>query len=144
MTPEERERDEYAAAERLCAIRHASIEERLDAMWGRIDDRFDAQEKATAQAMKAATTASDKAEGLAAERFKVQNEFRDTITDLVTVMTNAALPRTEYEVKHGILVEKISEMRERSASNRLQTLILTGLMTAIFSMLVYLVAIHLG
>ncbi len=143
MTPEERERDEYAAAERLCAIRHAAIEDRLDAMWGRIDDRFDAQEKATAQAMKAATTASDKAEGLAAERFKVQNEYRDTITDLVTVMTNAALPRTEYDVQNRIVVEKISEMRERSASNRLQTLILTGLMTAVFSISVYLVFLHI-
>ena len=143
MTPEERERDEYAAAERLCSIRHAAIEDRLDAMWGRVDDRFDAQEKATAMAMKAATTASDKAEGLAAERFKVQNEFRDTITDLVTVMTNAAMPRAEYEVQHRILLEKIEDLRLHQASSRVTNIILAGLMTAIFTMLVYLVFLHI-
>ena len=143
MTPEERERDEYAAAERLCSIRHAAIEDRLDAMWGRVDDRFDAQEKTTAMAMKAATTASDKAEGLAAERFKVQNEFRDTITDLVTVMTNAAMPRAEYEVQHRILLEKIEDLRLHQASSRVTNIILAGLMTAIFTMLVYLVFLHI-
>ena len=111
---------------------------------------FQTNDKRVYEAKLVADKAIDKAEALATHRAMQQNEWRATITEIMTSM----VPRTEYAVQHQILAEKaetnaknidreMSGMRERANSSRIQTLILTGLMTAVFTMLVYLVFIHI-
>jgi len=159
---------ERTGEERMCDLRHHSLEARIDelqktcemrwtteekamiARWAGLERRFETNDKRVYEAKLVADKAIDKAEALATHRAMQQNEWRATITEIMTSM----VPRTEYAVQHQILAEKaetnaknidreMSGMRERANSSRIQTLILTGLMTAVFTMLVYLVFIHI-
>jgi len=99
---------------------HDHISEILTQMERRLDDRFTAQETATAAALAAAKEAVTaamaaaekavlKAEALATQRAEQQNEWRQTVTDL----THTMMPRAEYEQIHAGLVEKQAELADR-------------------------------
>ena len=125
------------------------------------DDRFEAMEEETSRALASAEKAVEKAERLAdvradvqdriaAERSRQQNEWRASLSDLGQTM----LTRSEWAVQHQMLVERLeahekaadremSQLRERSNSARTLTLILTALLTAVFTMLVYLIFLHI-
>jgi hypothetical protein len=111
------------------------MEEQLDLMWGRIDDRFISQEKATAQALVSAEKAVLKAESLATTRAEQQNEWRGTIGDLINTM----MPRAEYCIAHSSLVEKIDNLDSRVTSSEssrrggssVMAWVISGIMTLI-------------
>lgn len=127
-----------------------------------IDAIFIARDEAQKIAMDAAQTAVDKAERLAdvraenqdrmaADTKKQQNEWRGAMNDLQATM----LTRKEFDIQHQMLNERfdqhvhsaekeMSQLRERGNSARTQTIILTCLMTAVFSMLIYLVFLHIN
>ena len=99
---------------------HDHITEILAQMERRLDDRFEAQETATKTAldsakeavnaaMAAAEKAVLKAEQLATTRAAQQNEWRETVGDLV----GTALTRVEYAASHEVLVERIGRTESR-------------------------------
>ena len=110
---------------------------------------FASREEATKLALEAADRAVSKSEA------SVERHFEGTSAALTDLRSKEHdyITRDEYSVQHEVLVERVdysikalekemSGLRERSNSNRVQTIVLTGLMTGVFSMLVYLVFIH--
>jgi len=122
---------------------------------------FEVQSTSTDKALASAQTAVDKAERLADIRADVQdriagetkrqqNEWRGAMNDLNSTM----LTRSEYAVQHQMLIDRLevhakatekelSQLREKGNSARVQTFVLTALMTGVFTMLVYLLFIHI-
>jgi mevalonate kinase len=122
MTDEHSERLEKAieTGQWNVSTLHDHITEILLQMERRLDDRFTAQETATAAALAAAKEAVNaamaaaekavlKAEALATSRAEQQNEWRQTVTDLTQTM----MPRAEYEQVHGTLVTQMSDLVTR-------------------------------
>jgi hypothetical protein len=106
--------------ERMCDLRHAAIADRFENLWLRIEDRFDAQDKATrialssqekavAAAMTAAEKAVLKAEQLATSRADQQNEWRSAMNDVITQRVS----REEYDAAHTVLTDKINVLTDR-------------------------------
>jgi len=85
---------------------HAYMERRFTDLERLIDTRFAAQETATSTALISAEKAVLKAENLAAARSAQQNEWRDTVNDLITTM----MPRAEQAVTNKAITEKIAEV----------------------------------
>lgn len=72
----------------------------------RDEQRFDAQEKALADALLAAERAGAKAEGTQEKRLESLNEFREQQKDLIGTF----LPRAEYDRAHTDLVERVEKL----------------------------------
>lgn len=105
----EREEQERDGDGRLCDIRHGALEERLQTLWARVDDRFTALDERTRLALTSAKDAVDKAERLAGERAAQQNEWRGTINDVISTM----MPRSEYTLAQRALGEKTDTLAGR-------------------------------
>ena len=71
-----------------------------------VDIRFDAQDKAVNAALAAAERAVTKAEIASEKRFDSVNEFRAALADSARLL----MPRSEYEVNHKGLVERIDRV----------------------------------
>ena len=85
------------------------IDQRLDLLSEEIDRRFDAQEIATKTALTSAGKAVNKAEILATQRADQQNEWRGTVSDLISTTVN----RAEFTAQHVALMEKIDALSGR-------------------------------
>jgi hypothetical protein len=85
---------------------HEHMERRFTDLERLIDTRFEAAETATNAALEAAEVAVTKAEALATTRSTQQNEWRDTVNDLITTM----MPRAEYALAHKSLVDKVNDV----------------------------------
>ena len=125
-------------------------DEQLDSLNMRLNERFSAQEQATAVAMHAADAAVAKAETITTQRFEQTNEWRSTVNDIIGTM----MPRAEYALQHQVLAERqtedvkhlekdLSDLRERFNSARVMNIILTCMMTGIFGMVGYLIFVHI-
>ena len=110
---------------------------------------FASREEATKLALEAADRAVSKSEASVERRFETASS---ALTDM-REKEHSYITRDEYTVQHEVLVERVnfsltalekemSGLRERGNSNRIQAIILTCLMTGVFSMLIYLVFIH--
>ena len=126
-----------------------------------VEAEFTSRTEAQKIAMEAASAAVGKAERLADVRADAQdkaakemaarqNEWRGALNDVIA----ERLSRREYESAHAALVEKIdtlkelydrdtAKMREAAGGQRLQTIIFAAMLTGIFSILVYLLLIHI-
>jgi hypothetical protein len=131
MSPEDYAREEREAEERLCNLRHAGIDERICtlkrscdlrwaqeekamlARWAGLNERFAANDDRIRDAKVVADRAVEKAELLATDRAKQQNEWRDTVNDVI----GTRLSRSEYLVQHGALVEKLDALERRHDSD---------------------------
>jgi hypothetical protein len=69
-------------------------EENLSGFEKRVDQKFDATEKAVAAALAAAKEAVTKAETASEKRFESVNEFRDQQRDMIATF----LPRAEFDI----------------------------------------------
>ena len=74
---------------------HEHMERRFTDLERLIDARFEAAEIAVA-----------KAESLATTRSTQQNEWRDTVNDLINTM----MPRAEYALAHKALADKVNDV----------------------------------
>jgi len=84
-------------------------QQRFDAQSRALEAALLAAEKAVGTALTAAEKAVNKAETAAEKRFESVNEFRQQLNDYQSTL----LPRTEYEARHVVLVEKIAELSSR-------------------------------
>ena len=88
---------------------YAALFSMINAMSEEIDRRFDAQDKATRVALESAEKAVLKAESLATTRANQQNEWRDTVNDLI----NKNISRAEFAAQHASLIDKIDTVGSR-------------------------------
>jgi len=131
MSPEDYAREERDAEERLCNLRHAGIDERICALkkacdlrwaqeekamlarWAGLNERFAAGDGRIRDAKIVADRAVEKAEVLAGDRAKQQNEWRDTVNDVI----GTRLSREEYLLQHSVLVQKLDALERRHDSD---------------------------
>lgn len=92
----------------------------------------------------------DKRDTALDHRFNTMNEFRQAMADQQATY----LTRNEYTTQHQALTDRldqaqknldreVSTLRERANSARIQSIILTAMMTAIFSLMIYLIFLHI-
>jgi len=131
MSPEDHAREERDAEERICGLRHAALDDSIRelrkacdlrwtqeeksmlARWAGLNERFAANDDRIRDAKVVADRAVEKAELLATDRAKQQNEWRDTVNDVI----GTRLSRSEYLVQHGALVEKLDALERRHDSD---------------------------
>ena len=115
MTPDgqERQSQEREGNGRMCALRHTELAKQLDLMWLNINARFEAQDAKASTAMAVAEKAVEKAEKLATTRAEQQNEWRGTVSDIMSSM----LTRDAYDRGHVALAEKHEELARRVSQN---------------------------
>ena len=127
MNDEPRNGQEREAQQRVCDLRHRSLEERIDdldklcetrwlteekamyARWANLEQRFRDNDERLREAKVTADKAVDKAEKLATTRAEQQNEWRSTVNDIMGTM----LTRDAYDRNHGLLADRIHDMSER-------------------------------
>ena len=127
MSPEDYAREERDAEERICGLRHAALDDSIRelrkacdlrwtqeeksmlARWAGLNERFAANDDRIRDAKVVADRAVEKAELLATDRAKQQNEWRDTVNDVI----GTRLSRSEYLTQHNSLVEKIDGLATR-------------------------------
>ena len=127
MSPEDYAREERDAEERICNLRHAGIDERICtlkrscdlrwvqeeksmlARWAGLNERFTANDDRIRDAKVVADRAVEKAETLATDRAKTQNEWRGSLNDVIATR----LSREEYLLQHGTLVDKHDALERR-------------------------------
>jgi hypothetical protein len=127
VSPEEYAREERDAEERICSIRHEALdksicelkracelrwaqeEKAMLARWGSLAERFTANDDRIRDDKVVADRAVERAEVLATDRAKQQNEWRDTVNDVI----GSRLSRSEYVTQHNSLVEKIDGLATR-------------------------------
>jgi len=86
--------------------------QRFDAQQEAVTTAMTAAEKAVSAAMAAAEKAVTKAENASERRFESVNEFRQTLSD----QSSSFLTRTEYQVQHKSLEEKIDSINRRAGT----------------------------
>lgn len=96
--------DEDALKARINAL-ETLIDERED----RTKERFASMKIAVDAALAAADRAVTKAEIATEKRFEGVNEFRETLRDQASTL----MPRSEYEVQHNTLAEKVISSERR-------------------------------
>ena len=100
-----------------------TFDQRITNLWERTSDGFESSSIATntalagaEKAVNAALVASEKAvlkaEALATQRSEQQNEWRQTVSDLVTTM----MPRAEYQSIHAELVRRIDVLESLTSA----------------------------
>lgn len=109
MTPDEKCSEEREAELRCCGVRHQFLVERLKALEDSVDDRFLAEEKAMHQRWGQLATAMTKVENLATTRADQQNEWRQTVNDIMS----QHVTRSEYTLAHQALIEKSDALGRR-------------------------------
>ena len=90
-------------------VRIKALETLLDEREDRTKERFASMKIAVDAALAAADRAVTKAEVATEKRFEGVNEFRETLRDQAANL----MPRSEYEVQHTAVVEKLSGMEKR-------------------------------
>lgn len=74
------------------------FDQRIEDLWSRVEDRFKAQEERMDEARRVA------------ERVQVQqNEWRGTVTDIMTTM----VPRSEYNLAHENLLCRLNDVSSK-------------------------------
>ena len=92
------------------------MDQRLDDLIIRLDERHLAQQGAVTAALASAEKAVAKAETANEKRFENVNEFRAALSD----QTATLLTRTEYETAHEAVVEKINISLDRISALELR------------------------
>ena len=117
---------------------HDHLDRRFDDQWDRIEDRFKGVdqrfndlEKLNKSAFESQAVASEKAVVLAEQAAALASEYN-----------KQALTRYEYQIQHQILIDRLGTVEKSAAFNKIQTIIFGGMMTGIFSILMYLVFLH--
>jgi hypothetical protein len=81
----------------------------LDTLKEHLTSRIDGLKENVGTAMAASDKAIGKADIAIEKRFDSVNEFRKSLDDMV----NTLLPRSEYQVQHQALVEKVNDLFQR-------------------------------